>query len=237
MTQSLTDAAARPGATSPVARAASRADDLAIAGLTPLSTCDWPGKLVATVFLQGCPLACGYCHNPSLLDPRTPGVISWASVLELLAKRHGLLDGLVFSGGEPTRQAGLPEAMRQVRDAGFAVGLHTSGSYLRRFAQVLPLVDWVGLDIKAPEHMYGAVTGVQTAGATAFACLDLALASGVALQVRTTVDPTTMTLGDVADLIVTLRERGVTEHVLQQVRTEGARPEYAAALAKVDGPR
>ena len=27
------------------------ADGLAVAGLTPLSTCDWPGQLVATVFL------------------------------------------------------------------------------------------------------------------------------------------------------------------------------------------
>src|SRR5690606_3403346 len=30
-------------------------DALAIAGLVPMSSCDWPGKLVATVFAQGCP--------------------------------------------------------------------------------------------------------------------------------------------------------------------------------------
>ena len=207
-----------------------RADDLQIAGLIRLSTCDWPGKLVATVFLQGCPLACTYCHNPDLLDPRAPGTIKWQVVRSLLAKRSGLLDGVVFSGGEPTRQAGLAAAMMEVRNLGFGVGLHTAGPYPKRFAEVLPLCDWVGLDIKAPEHLYGAVTGVQSSAGKAFACLRLALDSGVDLQVRTTVDPTIMSPDDVAGLTATLRRLGVREHVLQQVRTEGASPEFAARL-------
>src|SRR3954447_23836555 len=91
--------------TSALRRAAvTAADGLAVAGLTPLSTCDWPGQLVATVFLQGCPLACTYCHNPALIDPRVPGTLPWTSVTDLLGRRQGLLDGVVFSGGEPTRQ-------------------------------------------------------------------------------------------------------------------------------------
>jgi pyruvate formate lyase activating enzyme len=202
------------------------AEQLQIAGIARLSTCDWPGRLVATVFLQGCPLDCGYCHNPGILDPRVPGVVPWHEVLALLARRRGLLDGVVFSGGEPTRQTALPDAMRQVREFGFGVGLHTAGPYPRSFAEVLPLCDWIGLDIKAPERMYGQVTGVASAGAKAFACLELALAAGVPLQVRTTVDPTTMTDADVAELTETLHERGVAEHVLQQVRLDGVRPAY-----------
>jgi len=212
-----------------------RADDLQIAGLARLSSCDWPGMLVATVFLQGCPLDCGYCHNPGLLDARVPGAIAWDTVLAHLDRRHGLLDGVVFSGGEPTRQPGLADGMRQVRERGFGVGLHTSGAYPKRFAQVLPLCDWIGLDIKAPERLYGTVTGVQAAAAKAFACLRLALESGVALQVRTTVDPTTMAPDDVAELTETLLGLGVCEHVLQEVRSEGARPAYAEKLAVVQG--
>jgi pyruvate formate lyase activating enzyme len=207
------------------------ADDLQIAGLVSLSTCDWPGKLVATVFLQGCPLVCTYCHNPELLDPRTPGTVTWQQVCELLTKRHGLLDGVVFSGGEPTRQAGLAPAMREVRARGFGVGLHTAGPYPKRFAEVLPLCDWVGLDIKAPEKLYGAVTGVQSAAAKAFACLRVALDSPVDLQVRTTVDPMIMSDDDVAGLTGILSHLGVREHVIQTVRAEGARPEFAERLA------
>jgi pyruvate formate lyase activating enzyme len=207
------------------------ATSLAIAGMTRLSTCDWPGKLVATLFLQGCPLECTYCHNPSLLDPRTPGVVEWSEVLALLDRRQGLLDGVVFSGGEPTRQAGLADAMRQVHDLGFGVGLHTAGPYPKRFAEVLPLCDWIGLDIKAPSRLYEAVTGVSSAASKAFECLGMALASGVDLQVRTTVDPMIMSLADVAELTATLVTLGVGEHVIQQVRAEGTRPEFAARLA------
>lgn len=209
-----------------IVRGTAVADGLQIAGLTRLSTCDWPGHLVATVFLQGCPLACGYCHNPGILDPRVPGRIAWSEVLELLARRRGLLDGVVFSGGEPTRQAALVDAMRQVRAAGFRVGLHTAGPYPRRFADVLPLCDWIGLDIKTSKDRYARVTGVAAAGPRAFACLRMALDAGVGLQVRTTVDPITMTDDEVAELTADLHEFGVTEHVLQTVRLEGVRQEY-----------
>lgn len=214
-------------------RAPARAEDLQIAGLTRLSTCDWPGRLVATVFLQGCPLNCGFCHNPSLIDPRAPGSIEWSEVLDLLKHRHGLLDGLVFSGGEPTRQAGLADAMRHVKSLGFGVGLHTAGPYPARLAEVLPLCDWADLDIKAPQHLYEAVCGVASAATKAFTSLQLAQESGVELQVRTTVDPMTMTASDIAGLTAALSRSGVRDHVLQEVRAEGTRPEYAARLAEV----
>jgi pyruvate formate lyase activating enzyme len=194
------------------------ASSLTIAGLTPLSTCDWPGHLVATVFLQGCPWRCTYCHNPGLLDPLLPGVVPWAEVRELLERRQGLLDGVVFSGGEPTRQDGLADAMRQVRELGFGVGLHTSGAYPQRLAGLLPLVDWVGLDVKAPSDRYAAVTGVEASAVRAAAALDLVLGAGTEVQVRTTVDPAVLSADDVARLTGDLAARGVADHVIQQAR-------------------
>ena len=207
-------------------------DSLVIAGLTPLSSCDWPGKLVATVFAQGCPWSCTYCHNPDLIPTRAEGIVPFQRVRDLLAKRRGLLDGVVFSGGEPTRQRALGAAMREVRDAGFGVGLHTGGAYPARLREVIGLVDWVGLDIKAPRADYGKITGVGPSGSKAFESLDIVLAAGVDVQVRTTVDPTVLTEDDVARIRAELAERGVTDLVLQTVRAEGTRPEYAAALAE-----
>jgi pyruvate formate lyase activating enzyme len=204
---------------------------LQIAGLTALSTCDWPGHLVATVFLQGCPWSCTYCHNPELIDPRTSGVVPWAAVQELLARRHGLLDGVVFSGGEPTRQPMLRAAMREVRDAGYKVGLHTSGAYPRQLAAALAYVDWVGLDIKAPAELYQAITGVERSAHASFESLRLVLDAGVPVQVRTTVDPTVLGEADVARLSRVLRHMGVQDHVLQEVRALGTTPEYQEALA------
>lgn len=202
---------------------------LAVAGLTPLSTCDWPGRLVATVFLQGCPLACTYCHNPLLIDPRTPGSVPWASVVDLLSRRRGLLDGVVFSGGEPTRQHGLRDAMTKVRGLGFGVGLHTAGTFPTRLAQVLDLVDWVGLDIKSVPRLYAAQTGVD-AWARALASLRLVQRAGVEVQVRTTVDPTVQSPDDVAELTALLSSLGVDEHVLQEVRPAGTTAQYREAL-------
>lgn len=203
---------------------------LAIAGITRLSTCDWPGRLVATVFLQGCPWRCTYCHNPALLDPAAPTSLRWSDVRDLLLKRQGLLDGVVFSGGEPTRQDGLPAAAQEVRDLGFAVGLHTAGAYPRRLAEVLPCLDWVGLDIKALPTGYTAITGVAASAVKAYESLRLVLESGVEHEVRITVDPTVHTAPDIRTLVRRLQDSGVRRIVLQQARAEGTRPGYAQAL-------
>lgn len=215
---------------------ATQADTLAIAGLVPMSTVDWPGKLAATAFLQGCPWRCTYCHNASILDTKTPGAVPWSAVRDLMDRRHGLLDGVVFSGGEPTRQPGLLDAVRQVRSEGYLVGLHTGGAYPARLAALLPHVDWIGFDVKAPAHLYRAITrvgGPTTTADRAFESLRMVLGAGVDVTVRTTVDPTVMTDDDVHELTDTLFDMGVAEHVLQQVRAEGTSAEYRAALAAV----
>ena len=65
-----------------------------------MSTVDWPDHLTATVFLQGCPWNCFYCHNQALIPARTPGQVAWEEVRALLRRRRGLLDGVVLTGGE-----------------------------------------------------------------------------------------------------------------------------------------
>lgn len=166
--------ARRPGAPSAASKTEPSADSLAIAGLVPLSTVDWPGKLAAAVFLQGCPLACPYCQNEAILDPKVPGAVPWSQVEALLARRAGLLDGVVLTGGEALRQAGVVDAARRVREMGFGVGLHTAGAYPRALAKTLPHTDWVGIDVKAMPDDYAAATGFG-AGAKAWQSLDAVL--------------------------------------------------------------
>ena len=166
--------ARRPEAPSAASKTEPSADSLAIAGLVPLSTVDWPGKLAAVVFLQGCPLACPYCQNEAILDPKVPGAVPWSQVEALLARRAGLLDGVVLTGGEALRQAGVADAARRVREMGFGVGLHTAGAYPRALAKTLPYTDWVGIDVKAMPDDYAAATGFG-AGAKAWQSLDAVL--------------------------------------------------------------
>ncbi|MCL2490215.1 MAG: anaerobic ribonucleoside-triphosphate reductase activating protein [Propionibacteriaceae bacterium] len=205
--------------------------DLVLAGLARLSTCDWPGKLAATVFLQGCPWRCGYCQNPSLADCATPGATTWAETLAFLFRRRGLLDGVVFSGGEPTRQPGLVDALAQVRGLGFATGLHTAGAYPNRLGAALPLLDWVGLDIKAPPAAYDRITGVKSSADKAFQSLRLVLEAGVDCEVRVTVDPTSHTGDDICQLVELLQSAGAHSIVLQEARADGTSPAYVERLA------
>ncbi|WEK14086.1 MAG: anaerobic ribonucleoside-triphosphate reductase activating protein [Candidatus Microbacterium phytovorans] len=206
--------------------------DLRIAGLTPFSTVDWPDMLVATVFLQGCPWDCFYCHNPALIDPRAETVLEWSDVTDLLCDRMGLLDGVVFSGGEPTMQRGLVPAMQIARALGFRVGLHTGGAYPSLLARALPFVDWVGLDIKAAREDYAGVTGRGPSGDHAWRSLELVLAHNLLragtrhpldYEVRTTVHPAAIDDAGLTELGCRLADAGVESWAVQRFRDAGVR--------------
>jgi pyruvate formate lyase activating enzyme len=183
---------------------------------------------VATVFLQGCPWSCDYCHNPTLIDPRTPAEVEWSAVLAFLGRRRGLLDGVVFSGGEPTLAAGLPRAVAEVRDLGLAVGLHTAGAFPHRLAAVLPDLDWVGLDIKACSEDYPAVVGRPGSGERAWRSLDLLLASQADHEVRTTIHPGSPAAERLGEIATRLRSLGVRAFVVQEARAQGTREGFRA---------
>lgn len=190
------------------------AETLKIARWTTTDCVDWPGCTVLTVLMQGCPWSCISCETPELRDPLQPGVVSWHDVRTVIQRSRSGLDGVVFSGGEPTRQDGLADAMEQVRAMGLPVGLHTSGSYPQRLAAVLSLADRVVLEIKAPATLYSAVTGVGASAHKAFASLRLALDAGVDLQVRTLADPAVIGPEALEGLKTNLAAMGVTDHVV-----------------------
>ncbi|MYN10156.1 anaerobic ribonucleoside-triphosphate reductase activating protein [Pseudoduganella aquatica] len=194
---------------------------LNVGGYTPFSATDYPGRLAAVVFVQGCAWRCGYCHNPELqARPRT-SPLSWPRLLERLAARAGLLDAVVFSGGEPTTDPALPAAIGQVRALGFKVGLHTACIYPDRLKRVLPLLDWVGFDVKAPFEHYATVTGVPGSGRQAEECVRAILASGVSYECRTTAHSALLPPASLERLAATLAEMGVRNYVLQQFRATG----------------
>ena len=162
---------------------------LTVGGLTRCTTIDYPGELAAVIFCQGCPWRCSYCHNRHLLPEQAGGTIRWEEVIRFLKRRQGLLDAVVFSGGEPTMQAGLPAATSTAKRLGFRVGLHTAGAFPKVLEQVLPLTDWVGMDIKAPFEEYEQVTGIPGSGESARMSAALVRTSDVSHQFRTTLDP------------------------------------------------
>ena len=199
-----------------------QAEGLPVGGLVPLTTVDFPGHVAAVVFCQGCPWRCPYCHNPELQSFQTKAraaLCSWAKVADFLEERSGFLEGVVFSGGEPTIHPGLPAAMERVREMGYLVGLHSAGMMPERLARVLPLTHWLGLDIKAPlDARYDRISGQSHSAARVIRSLEMAMASGVDLQLRTTVDPALLSPADLADLHTDLQHRGAPPPVIQPAR-------------------
>ena len=207
------------------------ARQLKVGGVTAFSATDYPGKLAAVVFVQGCPWRCGYCHNPHLQARTGPAGLEWDAVLALLRRRIGLVDAVVFSGGEPTADPALARAIAEVRAMGFAVGLHTACVYPRRLAAVLPLLDWVGFDIKAPFEHYARITGVAGSGSQARDCARLILASGVDYECRTTIHPSLLAGHEVRQLAATLCGLGVQNYALQLFRAQGCADSMLNAVA------
>lgn len=200
------------------------ADGLRIGGLTRLTSIDFPGHLAAVVFCQGCPWRCGYCHNPGLLEAGAPTTLTWEQVRMFLHTRAGLLDGVVFSGGEPTLQAALVPALAEVKAMGFSTGLHTGGMYLERLRAARPTLDWVGLDIKAPWTLYEGLTRTPGSGARAQQSLRWLLDEGVPLECRTTWHPGLFDRAALFKLADGLMEHGVKHWVLQTCREPGSAP-------------
>ena len=192
---------------------------LSIGGFIPFSTLDFPGHLAAVIFCQGCPWRCGYCHNPHLSDFQVKPLLSWHKVESFLQRRQGLLDAVVFSGGEPTSQKGLLEAIQCARNLGFKVALHTAGVNSKILAKLLPYLDWVGFDIKAPFARYAMITGVRDSGEHPKKSAKLILESGIAHEFRTTVHPKLLNEKVLLELATTLADLGVQRYVLQDCRT------------------
>lgn len=166
-----------------------------LAGFVPLSLCDYPGRVAAVVFTQGCNFQCPWCHNGHLIplvgepSQRIPEDV----VVARLAERRNRVDSLVVSGGEPTLQLALPRFLRRIKALKMDVKLDTNGSRPEVLRELLRerLLDFVAMDVKAPWHKYPALTGDACCNVAAVrASMALIAKSGVPHAFRTTrVDP------------------------------------------------
>jgi pyruvate formate lyase activating enzyme len=132
-----------------------------IGGFQKFTLIDYPGKLSAIVFMQGCNFRCPYCHNPELVFPKDFQLSIPAShVFDFLKKRIGKLDAVSITGGEPTLQDNLPEFMQRIKELGFLVKLDTNGTNPEMIEQLIKsdLVDYLAMDIKAPLIKYDKIT-------------------------------------------------------------------------------
>ncbi len=188
-----------------------------IGGLHRHSLIDFPGRLSAVVFTQGCNFRCSYCHNPGLVYPEMYGpLIEEDEVLSFLSKRQGLLNGVVVTGGEPLLQPNIETFLKKVKEMGYLVKLDTNGSMPERLQQILQegLVDYVAMDYKAPLRAYSRVAGVQVDTEMIKRSIEYITGSGVDYEIRTTLF-SGLGMSSVLDMIGELRQMKVEFYYLQ----------------------
>lgn len=123
------------------------------------SLIDFPGRLCRVLFVSGCNLRCIFCHNSELLHPQE-STIPWTRLEEILAKsREYWVDSICITGGEPTLNPQLKELIFWLKKRSFKVKLDTNGTRPDILSDLLPHLDYVAMDYKAPLERYFSLTG------------------------------------------------------------------------------
>ncbi|WP_457627184.1 anaerobic ribonucleoside-triphosphate reductase activating protein [Persephonella sp.] len=187
-----------------------------IGGLQKFSMIDYPGKISAVVFVQGCNFRCPYCHNRELVLPEYfSRSIDENEVLEFLSGRRGKLQGVVVTGGEPTIFPDLPDFLLKIKRMGFYVKLDTNGSnpYMLETIIDRKLVDYIAMDIKAPVEKYGEITASKIDKDKILSSIQLILQSGIEYEFRTTVIKDVISYVDILKICNTIK--GASRYAIQ----------------------
>jgi pyruvate formate lyase activating enzyme len=174
-----------------------------IGGLQKVSLIDYPGKICAIVFTQGCNFRCPYCHNPELVDPNLFGECeSEDGFLSFLEKRKGKIDAVSITGGEPTIQQDLIAFVRRVKSIGYFVKIDTNGSSPEVMHKIIDgkLIDYIAMDIKAPLKKYKAVTQSNIDDNKILKSIEMIMTSGIPYEFRTTLLKSKLTAGDILEI-------------------------------------
>ncbi|MBR5756556.1 MAG: anaerobic ribonucleoside-triphosphate reductase activating protein, partial [Firmicutes bacterium] len=140
--------------------------------------------------LAGCDMRCPFCHNSELISGNAPVELTDTDLLEFLKKRKGLLDGVAFTGGEPTLRRELPDLMKKIKDMGYSVKLDTNGNHPDMLKHILDngLADYVAMDIKNSPERYAQTIGLDSFDMEpVYKSIELLLSSGIDFEFRTTV--------------------------------------------------
>jgi len=161
-----------------------------IGGFQRFSLIDYPDKICAIVFTQGCNFRCPYCHNPELVDPKKFGIeLKEDEILSFLGRRKGKLNAVTITGGEPLLQTDLSPFLSAIKRLGYLVKLDTNGSFPSRLKKIIELesVDYVAMDIKTSLAKYPQVIKTKIDTRKILDSIRLIMDSGLDYEFRTTI--------------------------------------------------
>lgn len=188
-----------------------------IGGFHKFSLIDYPGKICAIVFTQGCNFRCSYCHNPELVNPKfflEP--IPKKKIFSFLEKRKGKLDAVEITGGEPTLQPDLIDFLKQIKKMDYLLKIDSNGSnpeVIKRAIE-LKLVDYIAMDVKAPLERYQEITNSNVDTNKIKRTIELIMNSEVDYEFRTTIVKSQLDKDDVLKIAKMIN--GANLYVLQK---------------------
>ncbi|MDD5072112.1 MAG: anaerobic ribonucleoside-triphosphate reductase activating protein [Patescibacteria group bacterium] len=206
-----------------------------IGGLQKFSLLDYPGKIAAIIFTQGCNFRCHFCYNPMLVRPDRAGKLK-NSLLEkqqedhslikeddlfvFLDKRKNKLEAIVITGGEPTLHKDLPEFIEKIKKMGYLVKLDTNGTNPEMLNELIRggLINYIAMDIKAPRDKYKKVVGVPVDFKKIEKSVKIIKEGGLPHEFRTTAVPGLLNREDIVKIGEIIR--GGQNWFLQKFKSE-----------------
>ena len=157
-------------------------------GLDKMSLLDYEDRVSCVLFAKPCNFRCPFCHNGDLVL-QSQHFIPWAEIIDYLKKRGGLIDAVVFTGGEPTMMPDLKEKIIEVRNMGFEIKLDTNGTNPEIVKDLIDsnLIDYVAMDIKNEPKLYAGTCGKDAVALDRIKeTINLLMNSGINYEFRTT---------------------------------------------------
>ncbi|MHA1681568.1 MAG: radical SAM protein [Promethearchaeota archaeon] len=216
---------------------------LNVAGMKSPSMVDEIHKSVAVIYLRGCNFNCGFCHNAPLI-PRAAKPSDVFTIPRLLQRFEDnfLIDGVIFTGGEPTLQPNLLEFVKVFEKRYEVVGVDTNGSNPALVKKLSPHLYRIAMDVKSSIENYSKVTRVPIKGedikeSIKFLC-ERSRATG-RVEFRLTYLPSLISMDDIMAMGDFLVENGFSSNfesrfTLQQyIPNDGVREQFKQEFKSV----
>ncbi|UOX33484.1 anaerobic ribonucleoside-triphosphate reductase activating protein [Flavobacterium sediminilitoris] len=192
-----------------------------ISNITPFTLLDYPHKSACILWYAGCNMRCLYCYNPEIVLGK--GTISFTEVISFLKTRIGLLNAVVFSGGECLIHKNILEHIELVKKMGFLVKIDTNGSSPKVLKKLLDasVIDYVALDYKALPNKFKTITK-SNLFVEFEASFELLKASKIPYEIRTTYHSELCTNADLIEMQNYLNNKGYTGNFYVQNFSNGS---------------